>query len=278
MMCRSCSFLFLFLFCFNFKGSAQDNVVIDKVRLICEYNYRFQQDSVMTNSVTNELMILQVGHKYSRFTGQNVPDKDSILEANKDADVQYTIDKLMPLIRSQPGNVLAKFSIYKSYSKKGRVEMLSELSRDAHYRVVHSNALIWRIEPNRVKHILGYRCQQATTCYAGRRYVAWFTRSIPVSDGPYKFQGLPGLILRVEDTRKQHCFELINIQKTNYIKPLYFSKSKYVTVTPKDYVNAVFKEIKVRNAMIARMSGITEEKRAEALYKMQIKNNFIERY
>lgn len=45
------------------------------------------------------------------------------------------------------------------------------------------------------KTISGYRCLSASARYEGRDYVAWFTPDIPAPFGPYRLQGLPGLIL-----------------------------------------------------------------------------------
>ncbi|WP_407484162.1 GLPGLI family protein [Elizabethkingia meningoseptica] len=57
-----------------------------------------------------------------------------------------------------------------------------------------------------------YRIQKATTRFGGRHWTAWFTADIPVPDGPYKFHGLPGLILKLEDTGANHKFNLIGIK------------------------------------------------------------------
>ena len=46
--------------------------------------------------------------------------------------------------------------------------------------------------------VLGFRCQKATCEFRGRSYEAFFTSEIPYNDGPYKFDGLPGLILKVK--------------------------------------------------------------------------------
>lgn len=45
-------------------------------------------------------------------------------------------------------------------------------------------------------------CRKATGYFRGRDYEAWYAPEIPVSLGPWKFQGLPGLILEVYDTQK----------------------------------------------------------------------------
>lgn len=52
----------------------------------------------------------------------------------------------------------------------------------------------WRISKE-TKVIAGYNCQKATCTYRGRVFEVFFTKDIPVSDGPWKLFGLPGLIL-----------------------------------------------------------------------------------
>lgn len=47
------------------------------------------------------------------------------------------------------------------------------------------------------KKIGGYLCKKATTQFRGRNYTAWYTEDLPVLGGPWKFDGLAGLILEV---------------------------------------------------------------------------------
>ncbi len=63
------------------------------------------------------------------------------------------------------------------------------------------NTMEWTLNEN-TKEILGYTCQEATTSYRGRFYIAHYTTEIPVSNGPWHFNGLPGLILEVHSIDK----------------------------------------------------------------------------
>lgn len=57
--------------------------------------------------------------------------------------------------------------------------------------------LRWKIN-NEFKEILGFKVQKAKTKFRGRNYTAWFAQEIPIRNGPWKFQNLPGLILEVK--------------------------------------------------------------------------------
>lgn len=51
-----------------------------------------------------------------------------------------------------------------------------------------------------------FPCQMATCRFRGRNFIAWFTTKIPISLGPWKFNGLPGLILEVYDDKNEYHF------------------------------------------------------------------------
>ncbi len=55
----------------------------------------------------------------------------------------------------------------------------------------------WLIDNNNTKQILGYTCFMATTFFRGTKLIAYYTTQIPIKTGPYKFGGLPGLILEI---------------------------------------------------------------------------------
>lgn len=63
---------------------------------------------------------------------------------------------------------------------------------------------------------LGHQCQKAMCHWRGRDYIAWFAPDIPIRRGPWKFGGLPGLIMKVHDVDSLYVFEAVAIEKGNY--------------------------------------------------------------
>jgi GLPGLI family protein len=63
--------------------------------------------------------------------------------------------------------------------------------------------------------ILGYNCLMAKTAFRGRNFTVFYTRDIPVADGPWKFNGLPGLILYAfsNDGSERYIFECVSVEK-----------------------------------------------------------------
>lgn len=79
----------------------------------------------------------------------------------------------------------------------------------------------WQIVDS-TKTILGYECIEAETYFHGRHWKVWFTPEIPIQDGPWKFCGLPGLILEAVDSTGQHSFIADGIEESNiFMKPVY---------------------------------------------------------
>jgi len=88
------------------------------------------------------------------------------------------------------------------------------------YNVTDSlNIINWQIQSTRKK-IGEFACQLASGIFRGRTYNAWFTASIPISVGPWKLSGLPGLILEAYDNTNSVRFEFVNFIKIDLISNL----------------------------------------------------------
>lgn len=80
----------------------------------------------------------------------------------------------------------------------------------SYYRIVEDiPTQKWVIYEDSTQNIIGFNCTMATTHFRGREWKVWFSEEIPLSLGPWKLGGLPGLILAV------HCDNFVDIIATN---------------------------------------------------------------
>ncbi|WHF51282.1 GLPGLI family protein [Chryseobacterium gotjawalense] len=163
------------------------------------YNYSFVSDSTNVKFVENEMMVLDVAREGSVFYSHPKFRYDSIvIEKHKNRENILEADRSRIL-----------FFVEKEYPN---FEMMYHTTLGkTNYAVADSAKINWHLE-NDQNTIRGFAVQKATANYGGRQWIAWYTKDIPIFDGPFKFNGLPGLILEVEDTKSEHKFEFLGIE------------------------------------------------------------------
>lgn len=98
----------------------------------------------------------------------------------------------------------------------------------------------WQLHPD-TKMIDNYKVQRATADFGGRSWEAWYTSDIAIPEGPYKFRGLPGMILEIYDTKSNFLFQLVEIKKmpksvdtSTFLENL--NQTKALPITEKQWV------------------------------------------
>ena len=77
--------------------------------------------------------------------------------------------------------------------------------------------------------VAGYVCQKAVTKYAGRVWAVWFSPEVPVDCGLWKFNGLPGLIMKAADSKEEYVFTLTSMEQKQENITRYPQREKIVS-------------------------------------------------
>lgn len=81
-----------------------------------------------------------------------------------------------------------------------------------------------------------YMCNKATTSFRGRNYIAWYTNDIPITFGPWKFHGLPGLILDMYDQTHKYEWIVTKITKKTINEKIFNQDKHDVNIGLKAFV------------------------------------------
>lgn len=107
---------------------------------------------------------------------------------------------------------------------KQTLTVYDKYGEDLGYYTESLSEMKWSMVNDSVKTILGYECFMAESDYHGRHWKAWFTPEIPMSFGPWKLHGLPGLILKAE-ANGGFSFTATGLELTNrLITPMYLQQ------------------------------------------------------
>lgn len=226
---------------------------IDMVKYRCTYKTITVKDTTDTNHFSEDIMRLDIGSKVNYFYSQRKQERDLALAKATESGV---LDRGM--VQSAPKGV-NKYDIYQNCPEK-KISFLNELATRRTKYMYEEDAFIpgWEVLSMKKK-ILDYTCQAASCRYRGRNYIAWFTTELPFSFGPWKFGGLPGLILQISDEKGHYAFEAIGFEKITNEVPIVFNAVGYKKMSRKDYMKMEKDFLRDPIAWISQSIGIKIE-------------------
>lgn len=175
------------------------------------YEYKYIPNIKEKDSVQKDLMALDITEKGSVYQSLGVIERDSTIQA-KIAEFNKT--KSFGKIEFAGGGKFNKgtvnYKVTKDYPDY-KVFLNLNVATDR-YKISDDKKMDWKISTESQK-IGNYTAQKATTNFGGRSWIAWFTTDLPFPDGPYKFHGLPGLIIKLEDVTGSHIMTLVANKK-----------------------------------------------------------------
>lgn len=129
-----------------------------------------------------------------------------------------------------------QYQIFKNYPK-GKLTNTDHIPSDTYRYEEPLDLFNWQITGD-TSTVCGYKVQKAICDFGGRSWIAWFTPDLPYSDGPYKFNGLPGIIIKVYDTHNHYVFEMTGISKLQPSVMMDIEDKDYIVTTKQGFFKA----------------------------------------
>lgn len=240
---------------------------LDYAHLKLQYHHTYLKDTLDVGTY-NDLFILQIGKDiskwYSYYSYQadslnRTPDgnkvwKETFARSLEDFKQHRDRDRwLNSFVRAR-----SRTYVYKNYPS-GEMTVTDALRNDIFIYKDTLDAQNWTITDS-LKTVLDYQCQMAECDFRGRRWTAWFTPDIPVSNGPWKLGGLPGMIMEAYDRGKQYYFVTVGLEQVEE-EPILFSESvkqkdKYREIDRRELFRAEMNLLTNRASIMEAESGV----------------------
>lgn len=194
------TYYILFLVLFNSVLSAQENY-----RFTYELNYAI--DSLDRNNRKVEFFLLDIQKEKSTFRSLNGFKRDSLFTIMNQQFSNGTLSRID--LRGYP-NTTFPYTIIKTMDKTDVYQRINK----SNFYYEENKFTDWKLVDYPEKFSFdNVECKTAKMYFSGREYIAWYREDIPIHDGPYVFSGLPGLIVKIQDAKKDYIFELKEIRK-----------------------------------------------------------------
>ncbi len=212
--------LFLVIFFIPIFSFSQ-NKIKDDFKYKVTYELTYALDSTKLDSKKKDVMILLVGDDHSAFSGRAKFFRGELIVKGNSGST------------AKAGQTDFPYTIIKS-PEDNKLFYTMKIVEDFFYYEQELDLFKWQLH-DETRMIGNYKANKATMTYAGRDYIAWFTQDVPVSDGPFKFNGLPGLILEVADTRNHYEFKFTSLERLEPKQPFRVKlKRNYIKTTKKE--------------------------------------------
>jgi len=171
--------IYISVFCFGFSNSQNES---NKNILIVDYTHTIHFEGLPTRTTIDAVLVSS--NIYSIYEMDFTGNSNFIDEEDNE---NGSVLNIRP---TKNPKIFKDLSTKNNYSIE-RIFMTPFLVKD------NMSIFSWTLK-DEYKSILGYNCQKSVLNYRGRDYVAYFTIEIPYNNGPWKFSGLPGLILEIK--------------------------------------------------------------------------------
>ena len=183
----------------------------DAAQAIVHYKFSHLQDTTKRDSLYNENMILQIGKNASAYKSLDRQLRDADVKKQLQAQMAAAIASGGPIKLTSSGKASGSTTEFYQFSAEKKLVRKEKLMVNSYLIAEALPVIHWKIS-NDTASFSGLHCQKATGSFKGRDYIAWFCPDLPYRAGPWKLNGLPGLIIEAADTKNEVMFKFAGIE------------------------------------------------------------------
>lgn len=208
-------------------------IELDTARIVVLYQLTYIEDTLHVNFKKQEKQVLITGYESSSYQSFN-HHKFEMIGRQKVQEGQM-MEWFQSGISADEFGYHFSYRIYKNHAE-GSIITTDRVFTVGSFRYEEKASIFnWEITSD-TDTIKGYYSQKALCKFGGRDWEAWFTPEIPYSDGPYKFCGLPGLILKVKDVEGHYDFMMLSLESPQVGTMVeYYDRDDYILTTKKNF-------------------------------------------
>ena len=261
-------------------GKAQewngDIQFLDDAKLKVIYKLTYIEDTNQLKHADKEEMQLLIGNNISWFQSHNHYRLNHLVRKHRQ---EGTLEAWYQSGEGMRYMSKLLYSVYKNYPA-GKITATDVFSLTDQWCLYEepSPDFRWEIMED-TNEIIGFHAQKAVCDFGGRIWEAWFAEELPYSDGPYKFSGLPGLILSIADTQNHYRFELVSVEVPEPETKIEFEEQEYMKTTKEAFFGATANDMDniVDEVMETITTNGSEDATRRRIYEiLKSKNNPIE--
>ena len=184
----------------------------DTMEMRIMYGFKYVIDT-MSGKCLHEPYMLEIGRELTHYYSYNAYMRDSVQSEVYASERSKGMNAFTDITSSviPEDQTATYYEIFRCIPSSSRHVLLRVQNTDYCYSE-KAEQTEWRLS-DRTDTVCGYRCQVAEGQLNGRQWRVSFSTDIPYPYGPWKLEGLPGLILKAEDSEGLLRWEAVGLEK-----------------------------------------------------------------
>ena len=186
----------------------------DTARMLVHYKFTWVRDTTNKASAYKENMVLYLGQRAGAYRSYDgIVYKAQFKKAFAEA-AAASPDGRPGINRRGVGSNVE----YYQFPNERKLFMKDQLMMNSYLVDGPMPIIDWKTSGDTAT-FGGLHCQKATCHFKGRDYTAWFCSDLPVQIGPWKLNGLPGVIVDARDAKNEVVFKFDGVEKATPTPP-----------------------------------------------------------